>query len=144
MLRSMGLLSFRVLLVALWWNKRTSLKVLIFSFIRWLFFFFFFLIKLLTVRRIFFGSLDLRRPRSPSPAPAPLVVVPSAGPPAPAAEAAPAAHAAPPVSAVEAGTRPFWKSKRHNLLAYAKNLGCPHLFLTLSAADYHWHDLMRH
>ena len=42
------------------------------------------------------------------------------------------------------GVRPFWKSKRNELLTYAKNLGCPHMFLTLSAADLHWRDLMRH
>ncbi|KAH0826840.1 hypothetical protein AYO21_07253 [Fonsecaea monophora] len=42
------------------------------------------------------------------------------------------------------GTRPFWAGRRRQLEAFVKNLGSPHLFVTLSAADYHWHDLMKH
>ena len=42
------------------------------------------------------------------------------------------------------GTRPFWAMRRIQLLAYVQNLGPPQLFLTLSAADLHWDDLMRH
>ncbi|EDN09817.1 predicted protein [Histoplasma mississippiense (nom. inval.)] len=41
------------------------------------------------------------------------------------------------------GTRPFWAMKRQQLQEYVKNLQSPHLFLTLSTADYHWDDLMR-
>ncbi|QSS66645.1 hypothetical protein I7I51_02834 [Histoplasma capsulatum] len=33
--------------------------------------------------------------------------------------------------------------KRQQLQEYVENLQSPHLFLTLSAADYHWDDLMR-
>lgn len=42
------------------------------------------------------------------------------------------------------GTREYWVSNRNNLLAYVRNLKSPHLFLTLSAADHHWQDLLRH
>ena len=42
------------------------------------------------------------------------------------------------------GTCPFWVSKRQQLVAYLKNIGPPHLFVTLSAADLHWDDLMQH
>ena len=33
------------------------------------------------------------------------------------------------------GTRPFWNSKRNELDAIVRNLNCPHLFFTVSAAD---------
>jgi Helitron helicase-like domain at N-terminus len=42
------------------------------------------------------------------------------------------------------GTRPFWNGKRINLETYVKNIGCPAVFLTFSAADYHWDSLMVH
>ncbi|EED12765.1 conserved hypothetical protein [Talaromyces stipitatus ATCC 10500] len=42
------------------------------------------------------------------------------------------------------GTRPFWTSKHQHLKAMVKNIGPSHLFVTLSAADLHWADLMRH
>lgn len=42
------------------------------------------------------------------------------------------------------GTPPYWAARRRDLAAYVTNLGPPHLFVTLSAADLHWHDLMRH
>ncbi|KAF7137062.1 hypothetical protein CNMCM5793_006913 [Aspergillus hiratsukae] len=42
------------------------------------------------------------------------------------------------------GTRPFWGKRRRDLTAFVKNLGPAHLFVTLSAADLHWEDLMRH
>lgn len=42
------------------------------------------------------------------------------------------------------GTRPFWNSKRHALEAIMRQLDCPLLFITVSAADYHWDSLMRH
>lgn len=42
------------------------------------------------------------------------------------------------------GTPPYWAARRRELAAYVSNLGSPHLFVTLSAADLHWHDLMRH
>ena len=35
------------------------------------------------------------------------------------------------------GTRPFWGGKRRQLEAFVKNLGSPHLFITLSPADFH-------
>jgi hypothetical protein len=41
------------------------------------------------------------------------------------------------------GTRPFWGGKRRQLEAFVKNLGSPHLFVTLSPADLHWDDLMQ-
>jgi hypothetical protein len=40
------------------------------------------------------------------------------------------------------GTRPYWRAKRANLEAHARNL--PHLslvFVTFSCADYQWDDL---
>ena len=33
------------------------------------------------------------------------------------------------------GTRPFWNSKRNELNVMIRNLNCPHLFFTVSAAD---------
>jgi len=42
------------------------------------------------------------------------------------------------------GTRPYWR-KRHNMLdSMVRQLGCPHLFITFSAADQHWDSLLRH
>ncbi|EED14664.1 conserved hypothetical protein [Talaromyces stipitatus ATCC 10500] len=41
------------------------------------------------------------------------------------------------------GTRPFWTNKHQQLKAMVHNLGPAHLFLTLSAADLHWDDLMK-
>jgi hypothetical protein len=42
------------------------------------------------------------------------------------------------------GTRPFWTARHQELIAFVKNLGPAQLFLTTSAADLHWDDLMRH
>ncbi|EED14666.1 hypothetical protein TSTA_041440 [Talaromyces stipitatus ATCC 10500] len=42
------------------------------------------------------------------------------------------------------GTRPFWTNKHQHLKAMVKNIGPSHLFLTLSAADLQWADLMQH
>ncbi|EED12031.1 hypothetical protein TSTA_001030 [Talaromyces stipitatus ATCC 10500] len=42
------------------------------------------------------------------------------------------------------GTRPFWTNKNQQLKAMVKNISPAHLFLTLSAADLHWNDLMLH
>jgi len=39
------------------------------------------------------------------------------------------------------GTRPYWKQKRNELIAYTKNIKSGSLFFTLSAANLHWHDL---
>ncbi|KAJ5183745.1 hypothetical protein N7492_001361 [Penicillium capsulatum] len=41
------------------------------------------------------------------------------------------------------GTGAYWSDRRRDLYAYIKNLGAAHFFLTLSAADLHWDDLMR-
>ncbi|KID81497.1 ATP-dependent DNA helicase PIF1 [Metarhizium guizhouense ARSEF 977] len=41
-------------------------------------------------------------------------------------------------------TRPYWYKQRKELEAYAYNLGRPGLFVTASAADYHWESLYRH
>jgi len=41
------------------------------------------------------------------------------------------------------GTRPFWYGKLKQLQATVRQLGSPDLFITLSAADYHWDSLMR-
>jgi ATP-dependent DNA helicase PIF1 len=46
-------------------------------------------------------------------------------------------------SRVLRGTRPFWGSRRLELEAMVRNLGSPHIFVTLSAADYHWDSLMK-
>jgi len=42
------------------------------------------------------------------------------------------------------GTRPYWTQKRSDLEAMVRNLGCPNLFFTFSAADNQWADLHRH
>jgi ATP-dependent DNA helicase PIF1 len=42
------------------------------------------------------------------------------------------------------GTRPFWNAQRQELEAMIYNIGCPHLFVTFSAADLHWPDLHQH
>jgi ATP-dependent DNA helicase PIF1 len=39
------------------------------------------------------------------------------------------------------GTRPFWASMCRELDAMVRNLDCPHLFFTFSAADIQWLDL---
>ena len=44
---------------------------------------------------------------------------------------------------VIAGARPFWSTKRHELQAYCRNLGCRALYYTFSAADMQWDDLQR-
>jgi ATP-dependent DNA helicase PIF1 len=40
------------------------------------------------------------------------------------------------------GIRPFWGAKMRGLTAMIRQVECPHLFLTVSAADYHWDSLM--
>jgi ATP-dependent DNA helicase PIF1 len=42
------------------------------------------------------------------------------------------------------GTRPYWQSRRRELLAMIKMLKSPHLFVTASAADVQWNDLHIH
>jgi hypothetical protein len=42
------------------------------------------------------------------------------------------------------GTRLFWYRKLKGLKAIVRLLGCPNLFITLSPADHHWEDFMRH
>lgn len=42
------------------------------------------------------------------------------------------------------GSRPYWKQASWDVQAFVKQLGCPDLFLTLSAADMQWPDLHRH
>ena len=44
---------------------------------------------------------------------------------------------------VIAGARPFWSTKRRELQAYCRNLGCRALYYTFSAADMQWDDLQR-
>lgn len=41
-----------------------------------------------------------------------------------------------------AGTRQYWRSRLSELLDMELQLGLPTLFLTLSAADLHWPDLL--
>ena len=41
------------------------------------------------------------------------------------------------------GLTPFWQKHRRNLMAMVNQLGCGHIFFTLSAADTHWPDLHR-
>lgn len=41
------------------------------------------------------------------------------------------------------GTPPFWSLKIKELIAMVKQLGSPHFFLTLSAADMQWPELLR-
>src|SRR5438477_953631 len=42
------------------------------------------------------------------------------------------------------GTRPYWLARRTELKAMIKDLHCPHLFITFSAADVQWPDLHHH
>ena len=42
------------------------------------------------------------------------------------------------------GTKAYWMTKRAELQAMVRNLDCPDLFLTFSAADLHWDSLQRH
>jgi ATP-dependent DNA helicase PIF1 len=42
------------------------------------------------------------------------------------------------------GTWSYWLDRRKELQAMIKQLHCPHLFLTFSAADVQWPDLHRH
>lgn len=39
------------------------------------------------------------------------------------------------------GTVAYWKDVLFNLLAMIRNIGCPTLFMTLSANAYHWPEL---
>ena len=41
------------------------------------------------------------------------------------------------------GTRPYWQARRRELNGMIKDLKCPHLFATASAADIQWKDLHR-
>jgi ATP-dependent DNA helicase PIF1 len=41
------------------------------------------------------------------------------------------------------GLSPFWRKHRMQLSNMIDQLGSPHLFFTLSAADLHWPDLHR-
>ena len=41
------------------------------------------------------------------------------------------------------GLTPFWERNRRQLVQMIDQLGSPHLFFTLSAADLHWPDLHR-
>lgn len=42
------------------------------------------------------------------------------------------------------GSRPFWASKRKDLTAQIRDIGCPSVFFTCSAADVQWPDLHQH
>ena len=42
------------------------------------------------------------------------------------------------------GIRPYWQARRRGLMAMVKDLKCPHVFVTASAADIQWKDLHRH
>lgn len=42
------------------------------------------------------------------------------------------------------GSKAYWNDKMQDLKANAKSLGGPHLLLTVSHADIHWHSLHRH
>ncbi|EED11568.1 hypothetical protein TSTA_008640 [Talaromyces stipitatus ATCC 10500] len=42
------------------------------------------------------------------------------------------------------GTHPFWTNRQQQLKAMVKKFGPSHIFLTVSAADLHWADLMQH
>ena len=42
------------------------------------------------------------------------------------------------------GTAPYWGTQGQNLLAMIRQLGCPHAFITFSAADLQWPDLHQH
>jgi len=39
------------------------------------------------------------------------------------------------------GTRPYWQARRRELMGMIKDLKCPHVFVTASAADIQWKDL---
>jgi len=39
------------------------------------------------------------------------------------------------------GTRPYWQARRRELMGMIKDLKCPHVFATASAADLQWIDL---
>lgn len=41
------------------------------------------------------------------------------------------------------GSKAYWKKKSYELLDMIEQLGLPTLFITLSAADYHWPDLFK-
>lgn len=41
------------------------------------------------------------------------------------------------------GTRVYWRQRCSELTQMIKQVGMPHIFFTLSAADYHWPDLFR-
>lgn len=41
------------------------------------------------------------------------------------------------------GTKVYWYTRRTEMQSMRKSIGCPDFFITLSAADYHWHSLMR-
>lgn len=41
------------------------------------------------------------------------------------------------------GTRPYWRYRLSELLDMESQLGLPTLFVTLSAADLHWPDLIK-
>ena len=42
------------------------------------------------------------------------------------------------------GTRPYWRGCLRSLESMVRQLGSSHFFLTLSAADLHWPELMQH
>jgi hypothetical protein len=42
------------------------------------------------------------------------------------------------------GSRPFWSSKRKDLTAQIRDIGCPSVFFSCSAADIQWPDLHQH
>ena len=41
-------------------------------------------------------------------------------------------------------TRPYWMARRAELQAMVRNVGCPDLFITFSAADLHWDSFFSH
>ena len=41
------------------------------------------------------------------------------------------------------GKRPYWQARHRELMWMIKDLKCPHVFLTASAADCQWLDLHR-
>ena len=41
------------------------------------------------------------------------------------------------------GLSPYWHAHRNKLTAMVQQIGCPHIFFTLSAADLHWPELHR-
>jgi hypothetical protein len=42
------------------------------------------------------------------------------------------------------GSRPFWTTQRRNLNCQIRDLGCPSVFFSCSAADIQWPDLHQH